>query len=97
MKQTLFDILIVLILPVLIVAGYFAFRGGNIQDAWLSITGNTESAQDLGARTTQAINELERIKLDSSIFTWKEFKEMKFNRVDIREETVGKKNIFGSE
>ncbi len=94
MKQTIFDILIVLAIPVLIIVGYFSFRDGNIQDAWLSITGNTQQQQDLGARTTQALNELERIKLDSSIFTWKEFKEMKFEQKQIREEPVGKKNPF---
>ena len=97
MKQILFDILIVLILPALIVIGYFAFRNGNVQEAWISITGDTTTTQDLGARTTQALNELERIKLDSSIFTWKEFKDMKFNEVKNKEDPVGKKNPFGAD
>lgn len=94
MKQAIFDILIVLSLPFLIVLGYFALKDGNIQDTWLSITGNTENVQDVGARTTQALNELERIKLDSTIFTWKEFKEMKFNQAVPKIEPVGRKNPF---
>jgi hypothetical protein len=94
MKQTLIDILIVLAVPALIVIGYFAVRSGSIQDAWLSITGNTGSSQEVGARTTQALQELENIKLDSTIFTWKEFKDMKFSQSQVKIEPVGRKNPF---
>ncbi len=94
MKQTLIDILIVLVLPALIIVGYFSFRNGGVQDVWMSITGETSNTQELGARTTQALNELERIKMDSSIFKWKEFNDMKFNQTKIKEEPVGKKNPF---
>lgn len=94
MKQTLIDILIVLAAPALIVIVFFAVRNGSLQDAWISITGKTGSTQEVGARTTQALQELENIKLDSTIFSWKEFKDMKFSQSQIKLEPVGRKNPF---
>lgn len=94
MKQTFFDILIVLALPALIVIGFFAVRTGSLQDAWYSITGTTGASQEVGARTTQALEELENIKLDSTIFTWQEFKEMRFTQIQPRVDPVGRKNPF---
>lgn len=95
MKQALIDILIVLALPALVLIIYLAVNSGTAQNVLYSITGNTQSATgDLGARTTQALNELERIKLDSSIFTWKEFNDMKFTQTQIKIDPIGKKNPF---
>lgn len=94
MKQTLFDILVVLIVPLLIVVGYFAIHTGGIQDTWLLVTGSTTNTQNLGERSAQALAELERIKLDSTIFTWKEFKTMKFAQPVVKDEPIGRKNPF---
>ncbi len=94
MKQTLLDILIVLALPAIIVTGFFAVNSGSIQDAWYSITGSSVVPQDVGARTTQALQELETIELDSTIFTWKEFQQMSFEQAPLKNVPVGRKNPF---
>lgn len=96
MKQVLFDILIVLVVPILIVVGYFTVKNiGGTQDLLQTITGNSgPKADELGARTTTALNELEKIQLDSSIFSLTEFKSLKFTQAPVPDEPIGRKNPF---
>ncbi len=96
MKQTLFDILIVMVVPALIIVGYFTVKNlGGTQELIQTITGsNAPKANELGARTTTALNELENIQLDSSIFALKEFKDLKFSQEAIPDVPIGRKNPF---
>lgn len=96
MKQTLFDILIVMVVPVLIIVGYFTVKNiGGTQELIQTITGaNAPKADELGARTTTALNELEKIQLDSSIFSLTEFKSLKFSQAVVKDEPIGRKNPF---
>lgn len=96
MKQILFDMLIVMVVPALIIIGYITMHNiGGTQDLIQTITGNnTPKADELGARTTMALNELEKIQLDSSIFALTEFKSLKFSQVEIKDEPIGRKNPF---
>lgn len=96
MKQTLFDVLIVMVVPALIIVGYFTMHNlGGTQELIQTITGsNAPNPNELGARTTTALNELNKIQLDSSIFELTEFKSLKFSQVAIPEAQVGRKNPF---
>lgn len=77
MKQTLFDILVVSIVPLLILVGYFTVQAGGIQSTFMLVTGASPQDKQLGERAVQALTELGGIRLDNSIFDIKEFKEMK--------------------
>ncbi len=96
MKQTLIDILIVSVVPLLIVVGYYSVQNNNIQDVLLSISGKTTATTSLGDKTVQALTKLESIRLDGTIFDWKEFQTLKKPvEVLVREEQIGgKKNPF---
>jgi hypothetical protein len=96
MKQTLFDMLIVMVVPVLIIVGYITMHNiGGTTELLQTITGgNTPKADEPGARTTMALNELEKIQLDSSIFSLTEFKSLKFTQVKVPDEPIGRKNPF---
>jgi hypothetical protein len=96
MKQTLFDILIVMVAPVLVVVGYITVNNiGSTQDLIQTITGtNAPKADELGARTMTALNELEKIQLDDSIFSLTEFKSLKFSQAPVPDEPIGRKNPF---
>ncbi|HXK38366.1 MAG TPA: hypothetical protein VJ579_04850 [Candidatus Paceibacterota bacterium] len=96
MKQTLFDMLIVMVVPALIFVGYITMHNiGGTQELIQTITGgNVPKADEPGARTTLALNELDKIQLDSSIFSLTEFKSLKFSQATIPDEPIGRKNPF---
>jgi hypothetical protein len=96
MKQTLIDILIVSVVPLLIVVGYYSTQNDSLKEALLSISGKTTATTNPGDKTAQALTKLEAIRLDGTIFEWKEFQTLKKPiEVPVRDEPIGgKKNPF---
>lgn len=73
-KQILLDLLIVVVLPIAIVIGYFYFTSDGGKNLLSSVSSATtplpgENASELGATTKAALTELKSISFDKTIFT----------------------------
>ena len=95
-KQTLIDILVVLVLPLLLVGGYYAFKTDD--SALLSFVSSGEETaaggDELGAKTKMALVMLGSIQLDDSLFTDPSYLALREYRVTIASSTLGRKYPF---
>jgi hypothetical protein len=95
-KQIIVDIVVVVILPALLIGGYYLFK--NSDDALLSFVSPTTlpAGQDLGAKTKNALILLRSIPptLDQSLFNDPAYLMLKDYQVTIPTISLGRVNPF---
>lgn len=98
-KQLLIDVLIVLVVPVLLIGGYYIFKtdGAELLDVVPSFAGaQNEVDPELGKKTEAALALLSGIHLDDSIFTDPAYLMLKKYTVQIPSVELGRSNPFTS-
>ena len=81
-KQALFDIGIVLALPLLLIAGYYFWSSGG-ESPLLSLVVPQEATQEYGAQARAALATLKSIRMDGSLFDDPVYKSLHEFHVDI--------------
>lgn len=98
-RQTVIDIVVVLLIPLAIVAGYYFWKQGDSPSLLSLIVPNLaakpgEEAKELGAKVTVALATLNAIKLDNSIFNDPVYNSLRDFPVTIATTTIGRDYPF---
>jgi hypothetical protein len=91
-KQTLIDILVVVVIPVVLVFGYFfVWKQAPTEDANFAPGKELEAR---GAKVREALNIIHNINFDGSMFTDQLFLALEDQTVPVASETIGRTNPF---
>ncbi|MDO8521647.1 MAG: hypothetical protein Q7S52_06040 [bacterium] len=82
MGKVLFDVLVVLLLPVLFALGYY-FWSGDDDSALLSLVVEKQDGQEYGAKAKDALARLRSITMDASLFEDPVYQSLQEFHVDI--------------
>lgn len=100
-RQTVIDIVVVLVIPLVIVAGYYFWKQQD-SPSLLSLIAPSlaakpgEEAKELGVKVTVALATLNAIKLDNSIFNDPVYNSLRYFPVTIATTTIGRDYPFTS-
>lgn len=98
-RQTVIDVVVVLIIPLVIVGGYYFWKQGDGPSLLSAIAPGFaerpgEETKDLGAKTKVALATLNSIKLDNSIFNDPVYQSLRDFPVTIATSTIGREYPF---
>lgn len=81
-KKTLYDVLVMLVIPALLAGGYYLWGGEN-DSALLSLVVPSEETREYGAKTKEAVAKLNSIKMDAAFFQDPAFLSLQEFKVEI--------------
>lgn len=94
-KQALFDVIIVLAFPAIIIGGYYLWGPSN-DTGLLSLVVAPQPQQEFGVKARAALAALKSISMDGSLFQDPVFKSLEEFHVDITPSALGRMYPFAT-